>query len=126
MLGQMKVSPGGFAHMTEMLSKLADGRIVLALEVRRSITFDDLILTLLRCREDTTLNLSPTPLLLAFGSSLVIRLLESLSLLHPLAQQRRFISSNSRNVRSGKLSVDLCSNRKSASLPYFDLFRVLT
>lgn len=33
-LGEMKVSPAGFAHMTHMLSVLAEGRLVLALEVR--------------------------------------------------------------------------------------------
>jgi histone deacetylase 6 len=32
-LGQMKVSPEGFAHMTHMLSVLANGKLVLALEV---------------------------------------------------------------------------------------------
>ena len=30
----MKVSPEGFAHMTHMLSVLANGKLVLALEVR--------------------------------------------------------------------------------------------
>lgn len=30
----MKVSPEGFAHMTHMLSVLAKGKLVLALEVR--------------------------------------------------------------------------------------------
>lgn len=34
-LGEMKVSPAGFAHMTHMLSVLAEGRLVLALEVCR-------------------------------------------------------------------------------------------
>lgn len=29
----MKVSPAGFAHMTDMLAQLAQGRLVLALEV---------------------------------------------------------------------------------------------
>lgn len=33
-LGNMKVSPEGFAHMTHMLSVLANGKLVLALEVR--------------------------------------------------------------------------------------------
>lgn len=32
-LGKMKVSPAGFAHMTHMLSVLAGGKLVLALEV---------------------------------------------------------------------------------------------
>ncbi|SCZ95178.1 BZ3500_MvSof-1268-A1-R1_Chr11-2g03334 [Microbotryum saponariae] len=31
-LGQMKVTPAGFAHMTHLLSVLADGKLVLALE----------------------------------------------------------------------------------------------
>ena len=33
-LGQMEVTPEGFAHMTHMLSVLANGKMVLALEVR--------------------------------------------------------------------------------------------
>ena len=32
-LGRCKVSPAGFAHMTHMLSSLANGKLVLALEV---------------------------------------------------------------------------------------------
>lgn len=32
LLGQMKVTPAGFAHMTHMLSVLANGKLVLALE----------------------------------------------------------------------------------------------
>ena len=32
-LGRCKVSPGGYAHMTHMLSRLAGGRVVVALEV---------------------------------------------------------------------------------------------
>lgn len=39
-LGEMKVSPAGFAHMTDMLSQLAHGRLVLALEVCQSLTCD--------------------------------------------------------------------------------------
>ena len=31
-LGQCKVSPAGFSHMTHLLSSLADGKVVLALE----------------------------------------------------------------------------------------------
>ena len=33
-LGQCKVTPAGYAHMTHMLSSLANGKLVLALEVR--------------------------------------------------------------------------------------------
>lgn len=33
-LGQMQVTPAGFAHMTHMLSVLANGKMVMALEVR--------------------------------------------------------------------------------------------
>lgn len=33
-LGLMKVSPAGYAHMTHLLSVLANGKLVLALEVR--------------------------------------------------------------------------------------------
>ena len=37
-LGQMEVTPEGFAHMTHMLSVLANGKMVLALEVRLSVS----------------------------------------------------------------------------------------
>ena len=33
-LGTCKVTPAGYAHMTHMLSSLANGKLVLALEVR--------------------------------------------------------------------------------------------
>ncbi len=33
-LGECEVSPAGYAHMTHMLSGLADGKLVVALEVR--------------------------------------------------------------------------------------------
>lgn len=33
-LGECDVSPAGFAHMTHMLAGLANGRMVVALEVR--------------------------------------------------------------------------------------------
>jgi histone deacetylase 6 len=36
-LGECKVSPAGYAHMTYMLSSLANGRLVLALEVILSL-----------------------------------------------------------------------------------------
>lgn len=36
LLGGCHVTPAGFAHMTHMLSSLADGKLVLALEVSLS------------------------------------------------------------------------------------------
>ena len=37
-LGECLVSPAGYAHMTHMLSGLASGRLVVALEVQFSIS----------------------------------------------------------------------------------------
>lgn len=38
-LGECFVTPAGYAHMTHMLSGLAGGRLVVALEVRQSVTY---------------------------------------------------------------------------------------
>lgn len=35
--GGYRITPGGYAHMTHMLSSLADGRLIIALEVRSRI-----------------------------------------------------------------------------------------
>ena len=34
-LGECEVTPAGYAHMTHMLSGLANGKLVVALEVKR-------------------------------------------------------------------------------------------
>lgn len=68
-LGQMEVTPEGFAHMTHMLSVLANGKLVLALEVCPTIlAFSVRKLSIQKTdsphcdpREATTSTRSPSP-----------------------------------------------------------------